>query len=81
MWIHLFCDSCACLFSSPADTSASEVLEQMTDEGPWFALAAGDTFGGMVSAALHRRGRILCPECREEVRVLYDGQADRADVP
>src|SRR5690349_4620967 len=65
--IHLRCPRCPCHFSAPAETAAAEVLERMTDDAPWFALAEGDTFEEMVFAALQRRGRILCPECRESV--------------
>lgn len=79
MWIRLFCAACSCQFCSPADTPASQVLDQMTDDSSWFALAEGDTFEVMVSAALDRRGRILCPECGEEVRVLYDSNSGSAD--
>jgi len=74
MWIHLYCSSCSCLFSALADTPASQVLDRMTDDAPWFALAEGDTFEEMVSAALQRRGKLICPECREEIQVLHDAQ-------
>lgn len=79
MWIRLFCACCSCQYRSPVETPASQVLDQMTDDSPWFALAEGDTFEGMVSAALDRRGRILCPECGEEVQVLYDSKSGSAD--
>jgi hypothetical protein len=44
-----------------------EVLDRMTDEAPWFALAEGETFLDMVVAALAARGKILCPQCRSAV--------------
>jgi hypothetical protein len=51
----------------------------MTEEAPWFALAEGETFQDMVQAALASRGKILCPECREEV--LVGGKAPHAQGP
>jgi hypothetical protein len=69
--VHLHCPRCDCHFSAPAETPAAAVLERMTDDAPWFALAEGETFADMVFAALASRGRILCPECRGEV--LVDG--------
>jgi hypothetical protein len=69
MQIHLYCPRCLCHFTAPADTPAAEVLGQMNDDAPWFALAEGKTFEEMVFTALSARGRILCPECRREVLV------------
>ena len=69
MDIHLFCPHCRCHFSAEADTPANEILDRMTDDAPWFALAEGETYEDMVFAALASRGRILCPDCREEVLV------------
>ena len=44
---------------------AMEVLARMIDEGPWFALAEGETFEDMIFAALTSRGAICCPDyCR-----------------
>ena len=69
MEIHLCCPRCPCRFSSAPDAPASEVLDRMNGEAPWFALADGETFEEMVFAALGRRGQILCPDCRAEVLV------------
>jgi hypothetical protein len=69
MQIHLYCPDCLCQLSAPADTPASEILDRMTDDAPWFALADGETFEDMVLAALDVRGQILCPECRRDVLV------------
>jgi len=69
MQVHLYCAHCLCHFSAAGDTPAAEILDRMTDDAPWFALAEGDTFEDMVFAALAARGRILCPECRREVLV------------
>jgi hypothetical protein len=69
MDIHLHCPQCGNHFSAPADTPAAQVLDRMTDDAPWFALAEGETFRDMVQAALNARGKILCPDCRIEVCV------------
>lgn len=69
MQIHLYCPYCLCQFDAPADTPASEILDRMTDDAPWFALAEGETFEDMVLAALDMRGKILCPDCRQSVLV------------
>jgi hypothetical protein len=69
MFIELRCPSCACHLSAACDTPAEEVLDLMTESGPWFALGRGRTFEDMVNAALAARGRIYCPECRGDVSV------------
>lgn len=79
MQIHLCCTRCPCRFSAAADTPAAEVLDRMTDDAPWFALAEGETFEDMVFAALGARGKILCPECRAEVVVGGDGLVRHID--
>jgi hypothetical protein len=69
MNIELRCPECPCRFHAAPETPADEVLDRMTDEGPWFALARGETFEGMVRAALRARGAIRCPECGRAVAV------------
>jgi hypothetical protein len=69
MDIHLCCPHCPCRFSSAPDAPAAEVLDRMNGDAPWFALAEGKTFEDMVFAALGKRGKILCPDCRAEVLV------------
>jgi hypothetical protein len=69
MHIELRCPRCPCRFSAAPATPASEVLDRMTDDGPWFALASGETFQEMLMAALRARGRIRCPECGTAVAV------------
>ncbi len=69
MQIELRCPSCPCRFRAPSFAPASEVLDRMTEDGPWFALAEGDTFQDMLAAALRARGRIRCPECDSAVAV------------
>jgi hypothetical protein len=69
MYVELACPSCPCQFGAAADTAADEVVQRMTDEGPWFGLAPGDCFEDMIGTALSRRGRILCPDCGRPVDV------------
>jgi hypothetical protein len=69
MQIELDCPRCHCQFASPPDCPAAEVLDRMTEEGPWFALGDGETFEDMIFAALTARGKICCPECGEPVSV------------
>ncbi len=80
MHIHLRCPRCPCCFSAPADLPAAEVLARMTDDAPWFALAEGETFEEMVFAALDRRGKVLCPDCRSEVLVGGDSLGRLSDA-
>ena len=69
MQIELRCPSCPCHFSACPDTPAAEILDQMTEDGPWFALGEGETFEDMIIAALLHRGRIGCPECHAPVAI------------
>ena len=69
MQIELRCPYCACRFSAPPDAPMAEVVDRMTEDGPWFALGDGDTFEDMIFAALLTRGKIACPDCRAPVVV------------
>ena len=69
MQIHLRCPRCPCRFSADADTPVSRILEQMTEDAPWFTLAEGESFEDMVFVALGKRRSILCPQCRGTVLV------------
>jgi hypothetical protein len=69
MQIELYCPDCGCRFVAPPDASMAEVLERMTDEGPWFGLGDGETFEDMIFTALTERGSIRCPDCGEPVSV------------
>jgi DNA-directed RNA polymerase subunit RPC12/RpoP len=75
MQIELRCPYCACRLSAAYDTAAEDILDVMTEEGPWFALGRGRTFEDMVQAALAARGRIRCPECGADVSV-HEESAD-----
>jgi hypothetical protein len=69
MEVELFCSCCLARFAAPPDCPRDEVLDQLTDEGPWFALAEGALFEDMIFAAVLRRGMITCPECGTPVEV------------
>ena len=69
MVVELACLACPCSFRTAPETPHDEVVRLMTDEGPWFGLAAGQTFEDMIFTALARRGRILCPDCGTAVTV------------
>jgi hypothetical protein len=69
MEIELCCAPCGCRFSAAPETPRDAVMDRMTDDGPWFGLAEGNTFEDMIFAALLSRGAIGCPECRELVDV------------
>jgi len=69
MQIELDCPRCHCHFAAPPDSPAAEVIDRMTEEGPWFALGDGETFEDMIFAALAARGKICCPDCGEPVSV------------
>jgi len=69
MQIELSCPNCFCHFAAEPETPAAEVIDRMTEEGPWYALGDGETFEDMIFTALMCRGAIRCPECREPVSV------------
>jgi len=69
MRIELHCPECSSHFRAAPDAPASEVLDRMIDEGPWYALGDGETFEDMIFTALTSRGMICCPDCGEPVSV------------
>jgi hypothetical protein len=69
MQIELYCASCGCRFVAPPEASMSEIMDRMTDEGPWFGLGEGETFEDMIFTALTERGAICCPDCGDPVHV------------
>jgi hypothetical protein len=78
MQVELQCPSCPCQFSAPSDTPSATILDRMTDEGPWFGLAQGETFEEMILGALAARGAVRCPECSGAVATPWS--ARRAHV-
>jgi DNA-directed RNA polymerase subunit RPC12/RpoP len=73
MEIELICQECGCRLVAPAETPEDEIVQRMTDEGPWYGLSCGDRFRDMVATALRKRGRIRCPECGESLLVQACG--------
>ncbi len=69
MDLELVCRDCSTRFAAPAEMPEEEVVQRMTDDGPWCALGEGDCFRAMVAAALERRGRIRCPDCGGTMRL------------
>jgi hypothetical protein len=69
MQVELYCQPCDNRFVAPPETPALDVLERMIDDGPWFALAEGETFEDMIFAALTSRGAICCPDCCRPVSI------------
>lgn len=69
MQIELRCPHCPACFEAAAETPAAEILDRMLEDGPWFGLADGDTFEGMVAATLGKRGKIRCPYCLRSVSI------------
>jgi hypothetical protein len=75
MQIKLSCPGCPFCFAAAAEADADDILERMTEEGPWIALGHGDTFEAMVFAALTVRGRIGCPDCGRDT-TIHEGSAE-----
>ena len=67
--IELFCPNCTKSFAAAPETRSEEIVQRMTEDGPWYALANGQSFEDMVCSALLDRGAIRCPECSRPVLV------------
>ncbi|MCS7046736.1 MAG: hypothetical protein NZO58_10300 [Gemmataceae bacterium] len=69
MQIELSCPSCGCRFAAAPHCSTEEVLDQMFETGPRFALGDGATFEDMIFSTIMENGEISCPECGTAVNV------------
>ncbi|MGL4551254.1 MAG: hypothetical protein ACRC33_08700 [Gemmataceae bacterium] len=69
MRIELYCPCCDLAFVAPPETPAADVLEQMADQGPWYALGDGETFEDMIFSTVFACGHVRCGECGEPVGV------------
>jgi hypothetical protein len=69
MQVELYCPHCSCRFAASPETPAADVLDRMTEEGPWYALGDGETFEDMIFATLVEQGAINCPDCGDPVTV------------
>jgi hypothetical protein len=72
MRIQLNCPSCSCCFGAAPDAPASEILDRMTEEGPWCAVGDGETFEDMIFARLTAHGSVRCTECGEPVDITEE---------
>jgi hypothetical protein len=75
MKIELVCRVCQAHFTASPETPEEDVIQRMTEEGPWFALAGGACFRDMIHTALGRRGGIACPECGALIHVVEVSEA------
>ena len=69
MQVELYCPHCSCHFAASPDTPAAEILDRMSEDGPWYALGDGETFEDMIFSTLFACGTIRCSECGEPVAV------------
>jgi hypothetical protein len=76
MRVELQCSQCRCRFDVTLDEATSQVLEQITEEGPWSALGDGETFEDRVFSALPDRQEIRCPQCGRPVSVTPETLCD-----
>ncbi len=69
MQVELYCPHCDTSFVAAPETPASQVLDRMAEEGPWYALGDGETFEDMIFASMFACGNIRCSECGTPVSV------------
>jgi hypothetical protein len=69
MQVELFCRHCQRSFVAPPEATATEVLDRMAGEGPWYALGDGATYEDMIFSTLIACGTIRCSECGEPADV------------
>ncbi len=69
MQVELFCPCCQLHFSTPLDAPGVDVLDQLTEEGPWLALGDGQTYEDAIAATLSDLGLDECPRCGAAGRV------------
>jgi hypothetical protein len=69
MKIELNCPSCSTSFSAPPEATSGQVVDEMFDHGPSYALGDGETFEDMIFTTLMEHGRICCPTCGDPVTV------------
>src|SRR5262249_61954654 len=67
--IELHCPSCLSNFTASPEATPEQIVQRMTEEGPWYALANGNSFEDMVCLALLNRGAINCPDCASPVSI------------
>ena len=78
MQVELYCSNCCTSFVAAPDTPASQVIDQMAEEGPWYALGDGATYEDMIFSTLTEHGHICCPECGDPVNVSEESLGELA---
>ena len=78
MQVELYCTNCHCRFAAPPDTPAADVVDQMAEEGPWYALGDGETFEDMIFSTLFACGTIRCSACGESASVSEQSLSEMA---
>ena len=61
MRVELYCKNCDCRFTQAADKHNGNILEQLQEEGPWFALGDGETPEDRIFSAV--KEELRCPTC------------------
>jgi hypothetical protein len=69
MQVELYCPHCGTSFIAPPDTPATDILNRMAEEGPWYALGDGETYEDMIFSTLMACGNIRCSQCGESASV------------
>ena len=69
MHVELYCPRCCMSFVAEPETPASDVLNRMAEEGPWYALGDGQTYEDMIFSTLFACGTIRCAACGEPASV------------
>jgi len=69
MQVELLCPHCLLRFQANDAESMAAALDQMRDEGPWFALGDGETSEDRIFHVLTNEGALRCPECGEGVPI------------
>jgi hypothetical protein len=72
MMVELYCSHCTARFAAAPETPAAEVLDRMSDAGPWYPLGDGETFEDMIFSTLFDYGAIRCSECGEQASVAEE---------
>ena len=69
MQVELYCSNCCTSFVAAPDTPASQVIDQMAEEGPWYALGDGETYEDMIFSTIFACGTIRCADCGHSASV------------
>jgi hypothetical protein len=76
MQLELQCCRCAYHSTVYQHPRTSQIWNQLTEEGPWFALGDGQTFEDRISATLIADDETRCPECGGRLAVSEESLAE-----